>query len=608
MSFNALLVQRRVQSADSFTSLVFEPQQPGIRIPTVTGVQITTASPGGWLSADFVIPAEYNRTPILYNTQVWIHDGLTLAFMGFVSKSIPQADGSLAVSCAGSYDLLGRTLMRSVWSDRDLSKWQAAPGSIQSANLNVNANGNLVMAFPKDHQFPNGSYVAADYFLFNETVGPRDAKLLDGFQITIGSSSTVFGAANMDVRIYGLDSPGDASPTLIHTFGAAGSRTEYSNSGSHGTRSGAPAVGADNGVDWANNAGYRCLRIGIYASADTGTVAADKTLIISTLRVSTRANGVGFDPDPSTVDIAVDLWNQARTGITPDSLFDMHSLLQPERPDGSWQAPVVGISDSGTKLNDFAVTEWTTPRDILESLAAIDGYDVGLYGPQENVAHRVGISTSGNGGYSPTTQNPRFRRPAALVYQQWNDLSDPDYHARLHMGAVWDPDPNPDPLLTAAYVLYQTIGGFDKTVYVEDASNENYLDEQGWHEAVPWSIDNPVSLSTAQTLGTQFVQRNRQPSLSGTLTVYGDRPGSLELPGGARIGPLHQIRPGVIRIVDAKGPASGIMTDLAYTARGPFGPEQLVIHINRPAAVVQAKSTAKAAKDHHHHIHINGPR
>jgi hypothetical protein len=609
-SFNALLVQRRVRSADADLAK-YEAIQPAIRIPIITGFKSQTVSPGGWLSASFTIPAAYHRTGVPKNTQVWVYDGATLAFMGFASKAIPNTDGGLDVSLIGPYVLLGKTLMRSVWSDRDLAKWQPAPGNIQSSAVGIDASGRLHMSFPKDHSFPEGSYCAVDYFLFGEAAATRDEKLLDGYQITIASGSNLFDSGVLRVQVWGLASPGaSGSAELIHSFTATGTRTEYSAGGTPASTFGLTRIGAlpgagDNIAAWTTVAGYRCIRVGIYVvGGNTSALTYDHNAIITVLRVSSRANALGFDPDPSTVDIIQDIWRQpydvgnGLVGTGVNSYYDLHSLATAENP--ARPSPVTsGITDSGTKLNDFAITDWTTPRDIIEALAMIDGYDVGLYGPNENPGDNVGL-----GSVSAPNANWRHRRPGAVTYQAWRDLSDPDYYARLGLGAKWEPDDSEDTIASAVYASYSTAKGFARTVFAEDATVENYLYEAGWHEADAITLDQAVSDSTAQTLALQNLQRRRQPTLVGTLTITGDRPGQLELPGGARLGPLHQVRPGVVRIPDAKGAKHGVITGIDYSARTASQPETLVLHINAPAAVTHQRAAAKAARQHHRRIDL----
>jgi hypothetical protein len=147
------------------------------------------------------------------------------------------------VSLAGAYDLLSRSRLRIVWADDQLDTSKPAPGSAKSGAVSTNSNGDAELSLPKDHSYAAGDYVAVDYFLFNEGVGVRDTRVIDGWDITIGSHSDYVQNANLEVRVQGLDDPSDATPALLQTFKTNGvSRQET-----------ADASFGDNTVAWPNS-------------------------------------------------------------------------------------------------------------------------------------------------------------------------------------------------------------------------------------------------------------------------------------------------------------------------------------------------------------------
>jgi hypothetical protein len=588
---SVLIAQRRARAAKSGGN-TYEALCPAIRIPIVTDVRATQEVPGGWTEASFTIPAASRRHGLeslphsALDLPVWIMDGLSRVFHGVIAKVIPDDQGGLQVTCDGAYRLLGATRMRAIWSDSDLTQLVQAPGSAGGASMMIDASGRLVLSFPKDHSFAAGAYIAADYFAFGEPVGVRDSKKLDSWKITLGSASTYTGAANLEVRIYGLASPSDATPVLLQTFDSSSTfpstRMEVAQTGHLG----------DNTVNWPSTTGYRCLRVGLYAAGAVGAAANDHAAVITQFSVSTRGRAdVGLaTPFPSTSAIVKDVWGDGQT-------YDLHAYAVEEYAATTGGQVTANIADSGQKAFGIAFKEWSSPQEIIEAMSALDGGICGMWGPTRSPSGGH-VVAAGN-----TTVNPWYRQPAELTYKQWNNLSNPDYHVRLGRGAEWVPDGQPDDLVSANYDTYSSLKGTPLSVFTEDATAENLTYEQGLHTAADNTIDPSVDTQTATTLSATYNRLRRQPALSGTLTLRGDRPGSWEYPGGARGPRLYEFRPGVVRIVDAKGPKAGRITRLEYTARNGSEPETLVLTVNSPAASILDLQTARLARRAAHNRH-----
>jgi hypothetical protein len=132
------------------------------------------------------------------------------------------------------------------------------------------------------------------------------------------------------------------------------------------------------------------------------------------------------------------------------------------------------------------------------------------------------------------------------------------------------------------YASYTNNNGKSVTDVEEDSTTENRLWEQGKHRSIDWSIDPATSLLTAQSLAHQYLTLKRQPALIGTLTLYGDRPGSIEYPGGVRFANLASFKCGVVRVVDSAGAKVGRVESATYTAKAPGQRETLVLTLNSP--------------------------
>jgi hypothetical protein len=506
---------------------------------------------------------------------------MSTAFFGLLTKTTLLPNGDVQCSCDGSYKQLASTWMREVWGDNDLTGLTPAPDNRASGQMGTDGNGDLTLSFPAGQApnsgplYPAGSHVAGDYFLFGEITGPRDQKRLTGWDVSLGGN---FEGTAFEVRIYGLERPGDQTPRLLQTFQLTGDRIETAD-GTHG---------GENVTAWPAIAGYRCFRVGLWAASDVNQMANDVTVKVKRFNVSTRAISVTVDASritlshsPSTTDIVRDIW------VESAQTKDIDNYLQEEN------AATVGgmiqgnIQQSALSADGISYPDWSTPQEILEMMTSLDGFRVGMYQPTRNIPAAAFV-TGGN-----TTIQYWPRQPPELRYEPWADLGEPDYHIRLSRGAVWEPSSEPDQLEHAVYVDYTTRKGTSQSVYVEDNTTENRMYEQGRHTAIEWQITPAVSAQTAMTLAQQYIIGLRQPALAGTLTLYGDRPGSIEYPGGGRLTKLSMVRPGVIRIVDAKGAKSGRVTAMTYSARSGSTPETLVLTVNTPASARLDRNLAR---------------
>lgn len=556
MSFNALIVQRRGRA--NVNASIWESSAPPIRIPFVTGLETAQEIPGGYTTGSFTIPARYARydpEDFRQYHQVWVFDGTEPCFNGYTLKGVLQRDGSIRVTCNGSYRLLEDTSMRVVWSDSSIGE-EKAPGSAGSGSVSVNSFGNLVLTMPKGHAYAEGDYVAVDYYLFGEPVGSRDGKKIDGFHITIGTGSDFQGNPNLITRVQGLQTPNDL-PDTLQGFTAPGERKETSN-----------ASFGDNTLAWPNSTGYRLIRVALYSDSLTGTLTQDRSVVINDFRVTTRGRTLGLQEERDTTTLVKDMFADASSRG-----MDIHQLLQEENTASTGESVVGNITTSGHQVSGISFTDWVKPREIIESFAATDGSKVGMWGPADRLPPGSYVVSSG------TTRQYWYRQPPQLVYEDWRSLGDPDYTVRLQRGAQWEPDEQDDELQSATYVNYQTRRDRAVSVFAEDQSQENYLYEQGWHKAGDWQVDPPVKNRTAQTLGDQYNALHRQPTLSGTLTIPRNAKGAIEGRGGERLVSWSRVRPGVVRIVDAVGPQAGRITRIEFDA----ATGELRLSVNSPA-------------------------
>jgi hypothetical protein len=193
--------------------------------------------------------------------------------------------------------------------------------------------------------------------------------------------------------------------------------------------------------------------------------------------------------------------------------------------------------------------------------------------------YRVGSHVVAGGA----TQNPWYRQPAELIHEPWPSIHEPSYYVRLQRGAQWEPDGQGDEITEATYADYASTSGRQRSVFVEDRDQDNWLYQQGWHEASQWQIDTPVGDATASSLAGQNNQSKQQPTLSGLLTLTEDTIGAITGAGGERITKLSTIRVGTtLRIVDAKGPRAGRVTKKVYTGRTASAPASVQLTINSP--------------------------
>jgi hypothetical protein len=591
MHFSALVVQRRVTSANG--NPVWEDGALPYRIHTVTGVASSQEVPSGFTEASFVIPTERARIDpelLAKNTLVWLFDGDDPVFYGHIVKATPLPTGEITVALNGAYRKLGPgpddgTRMRIVWDDRDLSQWQPCRGNTGKGSVDVRSDGSLRFVMQGDTKHKDGDFVAVDYFLFGEGAGPRDHKLIDAVHFEQNVSN--FADGNFAFRVYGMDDPSSFGTADLIFASQANSPIGW-------TTVSDGSIGDDpNG--WPIQSGYRCIRVGLWcnntvtlgqdAQGNPNNDDEDRVVGVSVLRVSTRGRSLRLLIDGhETSTFLKDLWDDAANG------YDIHHLLQEEYIPSTGEAIVGGIEPSNRYVAGLRFTDWTAPNQIVELLADVSGYVTGMWFPTR--VYTIGSHvTSGSSGW-----NYRYRQPPALIHEPWPKLNEPTYYVRLQRGASWVPDGQGDSTTEATYTNYSTLRGRQASVFVEDQTDENWLYQQGWHDAADWTIDTPVGGQTASTLAAEYNEARQQPTLSGTLTIAGDTIGSIVGSGGERITKLSTIRVGsVIKIVDAKGPKAGRITHVDYTARSAAGPETVVLTVNAPTGARLQRRLARMA-------------
>lgn len=591
MHFSALIVQRRVTSDNG--APVWEDAAPPYRVNTITNVTTMQEHPSGYTEAGFVIPADrvrFDPEDMQKNTLVWLFDGDEPIFYGHVVKAIPLPSGEVSVALNGAYRKLGPgpddgTRMRIVWADADLSQWQPMHTNKSGTTAEVKSDGSLKLAFTAGTKYHSGEHVAVDYFLFGEGAGVRDRKRIDGIYFEMDTARFNDDASGTyTVQIWGMEGPSDPDPDLLYETATQDPVSR------HLVSDGSSGFDANG---WPVQTGYRCLRIGLYCNADDtiGADANDRAVSFSVIRVSTRARTIQLLDEHQTSTLLKDLWDNAGNG------YDIHHLLQEEFIGSTGEAVVGAIEASGQYVAELSFSEWTAPNEIVETIADISGFYTGMwlptrvYGPGSHV-------TSGSVGW-----NYRYRQPPELVHRPWSPLSEPDYFVRLQRGAQWDPDGQGDSTSEATYTNYSTRAGRQRSVFVEDTTDENFEWQQGWHDAGDWTVDSPVGDATASTLASQYNATRRQPTLSGTLTITGDMIGAILGSGGERITKLSTLRLGVTRIVDAKGPRAGRITAIRYSARTASTPETVELTINAPTGARLDRRLARMALRAEQNLH-----
>lgn len=553
------------------------------RVPGITNVYTNQQDPGGWIDASFNVPNSMAQrlglSVFRRRTKVWMFDGAEPIFYGLLDSAVEQPDGDYAVTVDGMYKAFGETRMRECWGDGDTTKLVQAPGSTTRGSFSTTNEGNVVFGFSKGTALTSSDFIAADYFLFGEATGPRDSKRLTGFILSALSGNYQSDPnATLKARVYGMTSPTDGSPDLLYDTAAAPSWDQIQDVITN---------------TWTSTVGYRNLRFGLYCTSG-GTTTADRTVTFDNVVVSSRAGAapIGHFSPPDISALVQDLCNVYPDIYSAPSGLDLHAALSD--PNGEHGFGMTGnISSLGLLMGEEIFDQWSSPQEILEAFAQIADARMGMWTPtkQPQTSGAEGIS-----GYQTW-----YFRPPELHFAAWP--TQPAYLASMAHGAQWQPDGAPQTLLSAGYVNY-TVGQHSnqqqRSVYVEDSTSLNYDYAQDVHEAADYTIAPPVGDQTAETLADQYVGQYRQPALSGTLTVYADRPGCIRNADGSVPARLGSLRTNVVEVVDAGRWRTGRVTQIEYYARDSQGPERAVLTINNPRGLRLAATVAKLADREQH--------
>lgn len=553
------------------------PQFASARIRTVVAPHIVQDAIGGFISADFTIPAEEAQRwrPVLrYGAVVWLFDGQTPIFYGYAEQPVWTTTGDCQMTLSGPWAMLGKTRMREAWEQWDMSLLTRSIGAAENkaGQVNLNSDGSLTLSFPNGTVLAAGDHVGVDILLFGEVAGGADGKLITAFELDMTTSNNL--TANNRVRVIGGTSPSSVTDQLYDT-GTAGTSTGIQDSlNLHGANQGA--------ASWPSITGYRCLRIMLTRITTGITLANDTYVTFDRIRVSTRAGlfpqaGVGgIDTAAIVRDIVTpnehstgggsqiattagsaglnghdqvhEYWRSEVGGASPDTNSSAYQWGR-DPVTGTGTAPNSGIVTTG-----FTALEWQSPADIIQRLAAIDGSHVGFYFPYNNRGgyDPAGAPLGGDAGSWWVTAPPQ------LYYQPFPDPNySPDYTIQTKQGAVVAPSPDAQPLINALYVNYQTNRGRQQSVVTGDTNQQNYVWDQGLFRADDYTLQTAGDATQGASLGGQQLALRRQPYASATITITNT--GTLRnaiLKNGASVPKLATIRPSSMRIVDIPATAN----------------------------------------------------
>ncbi len=505
------------------------------RIRTVLDPHIVMESLGGFISADFTIPPEealVHRSYLKQGCHVWLFDGNTPIFYGVSDQPTWTQQGECQLPLIGFWGLLARTRMREVWDTWDMSKLVLHHNSAGQAIAEVTSTGAYKLGFTSNPNALNaGDTARVDYFLFDEATGSRDAKLITAFQIDIIDAQ--FNAnANIEYRIYGRTSPSDTTPDLL----ASGTTVQTITS---------------KAASWTNTNGYRCISIHLYVKTNGNTLNVDRYMRFGTFRVGTQQSLFNTSGGTDTGKIAKNIVTGKGLGV---ERYDIpHEFYYDTDSSGVYlfgRDPIVGTGsyhDSGFNVTGFSALEWTSPQEILTQLVALDGFICGFYFPYNA---RSGYDYAGSNSTHWLAVPPQF------TYQDWAAPTSPDYVVTIGHGAKIEPDDLPQPLVSALYANYQTVGGVQQSVVTDDTDTANYLYAQGFRRSEDWTIQPAgVDATLASTLAQRVQQNRRQPFGTAKITIENDGVTNCPVMTGAGAVPskLALLRPGVYRISDQLG-------------------------------------------------------
>jgi hypothetical protein len=560
------------------------------RIRTVVAPHIVSDAVGGWISADFTIPAEeaLRWKPILkYGAVVWMFDGLTPIFYGWAEQPVWTQTGDCQMTVSGPWALLGRARMREAWELWDMTLLTKGTGANENkaGSVNLNSDGTLTLSIPAG-VIAASDRCSVDYLLFGETVGTYDTKLITAFEFDVSDSLNLSAARR--IRVIGKANAAVSAGDQLWDSGAAGASTVQGALNLNGTNQGAAA--------WPSTVGYRCLRFEIVTTG-AATIASDWYATFDRIRIGTRE--AIFPNAGGTMDTAAlarDVVN-FRTQVGSAADLDVPQEFWPSQrasagsPDSNtfpykWGLdPVFGTGtapNSGVGITGFTALEWQSPADILAALAGLDGFHVGFYLPY-----------NGRGGYDPPGFPTDFgsfwlTAPPQLYYQPFPDPNQsPDYVVYTRQGAQITQTAAAQPLEDRLYVNYQTNRGRQLSSVVTDIDTRNYAAAQGFIRSEDYTIQPAVGSETlADAAGQQQLALRRQPYAAATITIEND--GSTRSPilkSGANIVKLAQIRPGSLRIADitaSSGLRAGYATHVEWWGATLSSNEKVELSLTQP--------------------------
>ena len=582
------------------------PQLATARIRGILNPHIVSDAVGGWISADFTIPAEeaVRWRPILrYGAVVWLFDGATPIFYGHAEQPVWTSTGDCQMTLSGPWVILGRSRMREAWDLWDFSLFSrgVSANENRAGQVTVNSDNTLTLSFANGSVIAASDRVSIDYFLFGEAYGVSDQKKITAFELDV--SAAVGLSASRRLRVRGMDTPTSGPADLLYDTGATGASSRQGALNLHGTNQGAAA--------WPQTTGYRCLNFQFVFTTGV-TLSADNSVTLDRIRVSTRENL--FQSVSGGVVNTFDTGSIARDVLSVQKASDFSGInfgfVASDTPPEFWPSnEVAGATDTnsygyaygldpqigtGTAPNSsvgitgFTALEWQSPADIIAALAAIDGYHVGFYLPYNG---RGGYDAPGNqiSGAQNDVGSFWLTAPPQLYYQPFPDpILNPDYTIQAQEGAVVTPATDSQPLINYIYTNYQTVKGRPESVIVQDATVLNYITAQGYRRVDDYTIQPTVGDNQTPTnQSQQYLAQRRLPVTTATVTIEND--GSERYPilkAGCPVARLATIRPGSVNIngVATSGLQlqAGYATHVEWWGESDTGSERVELTLTQP--------------------------
>lgn len=582
------------------------PQLATARIRTIVAPHIVQDAVGGFISADFTIPAEEAQRwrPILrYGAVVWLFDGQTPIFHGWAEQPVWTTTGDCEMTVSGAWALLGRTRMREAWEQWDMTLLARGTGSAENraGSVNIDSNGSLTLSFPSGSTLAINDRVSVDCLIFDEIIGNADGKKITAFEVDITSQVNL--GASFRFRVLGGNTPSNVTDQLWDSGATTGST---------GIQDSLNLDGANQVAGpWASHSGYRCLRFELITTLARTPLGNDTSITLDRVRVSTRAAlfptaGVGgLDTAALARDVVrIAAYSGTITGAGIGSLYPTDtppefwvSQANQGSPDTNtlvynWGLdPVTGTGsapNSGVITTGFTALEWQSPADIISSIAAIDGYNVGFYLPYNARGgyDPPGMSSSANSS-TPDVGSWWLTAPPQLYYQPFPDPNySPDYTIYTRQGAVVTPSADSQPLADNLYVNYQTNRGHQQSVVTQDTNTLNHIYAQGFQRSDDYTLQSAGDASTGSSLGQQQLRVRRQPYAIATITITntgGARNPILK--GGATVPKLALVRPSSMRIADISASTNiraGYATHIEWYGQTLTSDEYIEITLSRP--------------------------